>query len=134
MNLRGYKANLDVNDREGIIEIKVETHKTVNESPAVIPGGRSGRNSGSASKNDPKKKIMQDLRGNKKYVQKYLKFYFILGLSGGERSYTTAAFVMALWNCMESPFRLLDEFDVFMDMVNRSQNLITFVKNIMIVF
>lgn len=35
-------------------------------------------------------------------------------LSGGERSYATVAFIMALWDCMELPFYFMDEFDVFM--------------------
>lgn len=35
-------------------------------------------------------------------------------LSGGERTYATAAFVIALWNLTELPFYYLDEFDVFM--------------------
>lgn len=35
-------------------------------------------------------------------------------LSGGERSFSTVAFLYSLWQCMEFPFYFLDEFDVYM--------------------
>ncbi|KAK7586233.1 hypothetical protein V9T40_004109 [Parthenolecanium corni] len=40
-------------------------------------------------------------------------------LSGGEKSFSTVAFLMALWSNMELPFYSLDEYDVFMDAINR---------------
>jgi chromosome segregation ATPase len=36
-------------------------------------------------------------------------------LSGGERSYATIALLVALGNSLETPFRIMDEFDIFLD-------------------
>ncbi|KAI8911875.1 RecF/RecN/SMC [Gorgonomyces haynaldii] len=40
-------------------------------------------------------------------------------LSGGEKSYATICFLISMWHAMPSKLRCLDEFDVFMDAVNR---------------
>jgi len=47
----------------------------------------------------------------------------IRSLSGGEKSYSSVSLILALWNAMTPPFRVLDEFDVFMDAVNRRVSL-----------
>lgn len=44
-------------------------------------------------------------------------------LSGGERSYAQTALLLALGDSLECPFRVMDEFDVFMDSVNRQLTL-----------
>ncbi|KAL6639820.1 hypothetical protein ACP70R_022642 [Stipagrostis hirtigluma subsp. patula] len=49
------------------------------------------------------------------------------GLSGGERSFSTLCFTLALHGMIEAPFRAMDEFDVFMDAVSRKISLDTLV-------
>lgn len=58
-------------------------------------------------------------------------FLWCAVLSGGERSFTTVAFILALGEWTESPFRAMDEFDVFMDAINRriaTQTLLEFAR------
>ena len=45
-------------------------------------------------------------------------------LSGGERSYTTLALLLSLGDSLECPFRIMDEFDVFMDSVSRKVSIL----------
>ncbi|RWS14915.1 structural maintenance of chromosomes protein 6-like isoform X2 [Dinothrombium tinctorium] len=51
-------------------------------------------------------------------------------LSGGERAYSTVGFILALWESCQAPFRILDEFDCFMDLVTRRIAMDTFIETI----
>ena len=55
----------------------------------------------------------------------------IRSLSGGEKSYSSVSLILALWQSMTPPFRVLDEFDVFMDTINRKiaiSNILNFAR------
>merc|ERR1712203_741125 len=45
----------------------------------------------------------------------------IQSLSGGEKSYAQMCLIASLWENMNPPFRALDEWDVFLDNINRKQ-------------
>jgi structural maintenance of chromosomes protein 6 len=44
-------------------------------------------------------------------------------LSGGEKSFSQICLLLSIWEAMGSPIRCLDEFDVFMDSVNRKMSI-----------
>lgn len=53
-------------------------------------------------------------------------------LSGGERSFSTVCFMVSMWDIASTPFRILDEVDVFMDPITRRlclDMLITFAEH-----
>jgi chromosome segregation ATPase len=47
-------------------------------------------------------------------------FQSVAGLSGGEKSFSNACFVTSMWEAMDCPLRCMDEYDVFMDAMNRT--------------
>ncbi|OKL63400.1 hypothetical protein UA08_02093 [Talaromyces atroroseus] len=44
-------------------------------------------------------------------------------LSGGEKSFSQICLLLSLWEAMGSPIRCLDEFDVYMDQINRKSSI-----------
>ncbi|CAF3335461.1 unnamed protein product [Rotaria sp. Silwood1] len=50
-------------------------------------------------------------------------------LSGGERSISTFCFLLALWQSIYQPFRLLDEIDIYMDNEKRNSSLEVLYEN-----
>jgi len=52
----------------------------------------------------------------------------VKALSGGERSFTTLSLLLALGESLETPFRVMDEFDVFLDPVARKIALETMIS------
>ena len=52
----------------------------------------------------------------------------VKALSGGEKSYATLSLLLALGENLETPFRVMDEFDVFLDPVSRKIALHTMIR------
>lgn len=52
----------------------------------------------------------------------------VKALSGGERSFVTVSLLLAIGESLETPFRVMDEFDVFLDPVARKIAMNTLVE------
>lgn len=99
-----FKEHLTLRKLEGSISINLE-EQTLNihvEKP------------GSSIKESPEK----DQKTKKRKVGGH---HDLIMMSGGERSFATVAFIIALWHAIVSPVRILDEFDVFMDVIARNR-------------
>ncbi|KAF9429644.1 Structural maintenance of chromosomes protein 6 [Podila epigama] len=91
---RGYSGDLDFSHTTKQLHIRVETEDTMMNVTEETKDKKDKKDKNSREK-DPK------------------------SLSGGERSFSTICMLLALWDSMASSIRCLDEFDVFMDAVNR---------------
>ncbi|GAA6012114.1 hypothetical protein JCM10207_005133 [Rhodosporidiobolus poonsookiae] len=60
--------------------------------------------------------LVQTEEGDKKQKKKQKD---TKSLSGGEKSFSTICLLLTMWEAVGCPIRCLDEFDVFMDAVNR---------------
>ena len=103
-----FKIALDALNFSGILEI--------NHDDCIIDGAS-------------KKAKTLDIKINPKVMVNSDVYKDTRSLSGGERSYGTVAFLVALWESCNSPFRILDEVDVFMDVVTRSTAMQILVEN-----
>jgi chromosome segregation ATPase len=69
-----------------------------------------------------------DLCVQKDSTQESMQTKDVKALSGGERSFRTLALLLALGECLEAPFRVMDEFYVFLDPVDGKIALDTLVE------
>lgn len=72
----------------------------------------------------PRKEFLDEINSQSSAVS----YSSTRSLSGGERSFSTVAFIISLWQICQSPFKILDEVDVFMDIVTRKISLDTLVE------
>lgn len=105
------------------LEMRIDTNYTPTQRPSLV---MNENNNTRTSRSQPAadmglhsraKRARVDYGSNEK--ENEVKMTDARSLSGGERSFSTVAFVLSLWHHCSSPFKLMDEIDVFMDMVTR---------------
>ncbi len=109
LQARGFEGKLDYNTADQLLNIRVKPQGQVISD-----------------------RIQKQISNSETYLnedENSISERDIRQLSGGEKSYSTACFLFALWTTMTSPIRALDEFDVFMDQVNRDFVIRELIKN-----
>lgn len=102
---RNYDGNLIFDHENKKLEVKVRTVKVEEvKNPQRRLDSYFGKKSKKEKENTPE--VVQGAKDAR-------------NLSGGEKSFSTICLLLSLWEAMSCKIRGLDEFDVFMDSVNR---------------
>lgn len=130
-----YVVNGHTVSKAGTLEMSIDTGKTsgaVSQRPMIDANNAAGdarratRSQPAESGSAPRSKRAR-LTGSPSEKENH-KMTDTRSLSGGERSFSTVAFVLSLWHHCKTPFKLMDEIDVFMDMVTRRMSYDALIK------
>ncbi|CAI2356002.1 unnamed protein product [Caenorhabditis sp. 36 PRJEB53466] len=118
--IRGnFEGHLKFDHVKQTLNVNVQSAKDLVSRRDQIDDDEDDEEEGDGQSDDSYSEGPRSKKAKKKPNKNKEKARDLNGLSGGERSFVTAALVMSLWEVMEQPFRMMDEFDVFMDMMNR---------------
>lgn len=106
---RGFQGTLVANHKERKMDIQV-TPPGGKDNWSAMKNGQGGNGNGNGNSNG----------SNGSSTTTTTTTTTTHGLSGGEKSFSTICLLLSLWDAMGAPIRCLDEFDVFMDSVNRT--------------
>lgn len=117
LNKRGYAGQLILNHQAETLDLKVDVHHGDIDEVVMVMERNTSKGRG---KGKDKGRLSVAASSYEKDPRT---------LSGGEKSFSTVCLLLSLWQGMGNPFRALDEFDVFMDAVNRKISMNLMVEN-----
>ena len=148
MKRKGHLGQVKVNREARTLDIKVVVHGTqqqqaqqqAQQHPAAdaAAGGAAGGNArgrlnifaaAAEEEENAADHLQQQQQPAAAAATARTKVKDLRQLSGGERSFTTVCFALALGEFTSCPFRAMDEFDVFMDAVARRTSMASLFEN-----
>lgn len=125
MKRKGHLGQVKVNRDTRTLDIKVVVHGSQQQQAGAGNAG-GGRTASAANGGRPTGSPPQ---AGGAATTATTKVKDLRQLSGGERSFTTVCFALALGEFTSCPFRAMDEFDVFMDAVARRTSMASLFEN-----